>query len=567
VAAALSAGNNVILKPASDTVLVAWELCQCFWRAGVPRTALQFVPCPGSGAGARLVGHPGVNAVILTGGTATAMRMLAARPELRLFAETGGKNATVITALSDRELAIKHVVRSAFGHSGQKCSATSLLLLEGEVYDDPEFKRRLCDAVKSLPVGSAWELPTRVGPLIRPPEGDLENALKTLEPGESWAVLPRQVGDNPRLWSPGVKYGVRAGSYTHHTEFFGPVLGVMRFERLDEAIALVNQTGYGLTSGLQSLDEREHAQWKAGIRAGNLYINRGTTGAMVLRQPFGGMSRSCFGPGLKAGGPNYVAQFMAFHESEQPTAADLALSHDHLETIRCAVRDLTSPQNQNAATRRLASPPGGFVPGTRPAPPPELKLTQTDVDRLLHALASYDRWWQTEFSREHDHFQVLGQDNFRRYLPFAEVRVRVAANDDWFDVFARACAARVTGARVIVSTPFEVKSRIVDWLDALTDSWAASIEFVEETDEQLAGRISTMPAHAHERIRYAAPDRVPHPIRAAAAAAGVYLADEPVRGEGRIELLWYLREQSISFDYHRYGNLGRRADEARKLPL
>ncbi|HXJ73610.1 MAG TPA: aldehyde dehydrogenase family protein, partial [Candidatus Dormibacteraeota bacterium] len=203
MAAALAAGNTVILKPASDTVLVAFELCRCFWRGGVPKTVLQFAPCPGSGAGARLVGHAGVNGVILTGGTATALRMLEARPDQRLFAETGGKNATVITALSDRELAIKHVVRSAFGHSGQKCSATSLLLLEAEVYDDPEFKRRLCDAVKSLPVGSAWELQTRVGPLIRPPSGDLENALKTLEPGESWAVLPRQVGDNPRLWSPG----------------------------------------------------------------------------------------------------------------------------------------------------------------------------------------------------------------------------------------------------------------------------------------------------------------------------------------------------------------------------
>ena len=97
-----------------------------------------------------MVAHPGVDAVILTGGTETALRMLRARPEMRLSAETGGKNATIVTALSDRELAIKHVVQSAFGHSGQKCSATSLLLLEGEVYDDPGIKRMLCDAVKSL---------------------------------------------------------------------------------------------------------------------------------------------------------------------------------------------------------------------------------------------------------------------------------------------------------------------------------------------------------------------------------------------------------------------------------
>lgn len=219
MAAALAAGNTVILKPASDSVMVAWELCQCFWRAGVSKRVLQFVPCPGNGPGARLVSHPDVAGVILTGGTTTALRMLQSRSDLRLFAETGGKNATIVTALSDRELAIKHVVHSAFSHGGQKCSATSLLLLEAEVYDDPEFKSKLCDAVESLRVGSAWRLSTQIGPLIRPPSGDLEAALKTLEPGETWAVMPRQEGDNPNLWSPGVKYGVQPGTVTHRMEF------------------------------------------------------------------------------------------------------------------------------------------------------------------------------------------------------------------------------------------------------------------------------------------------------------------------------------------------------------
>jgi RHH-type proline utilization regulon transcriptional repressor/proline dehydrogenase/delta 1-pyrroline-5-carboxylate dehydrogenase len=550
VAAALAAGNSVILKPASDTVLVAWELCRCFWRAGVPKTALQFVPCPGHGAGARLVRHADVNAVILTGGTATAMRMLSARPSLRLFAETGGKNATVVTALSDRELAIKHVVRSAFSHSGQKCSATSLLLLEAEVYDDPEFKRVLCDAVKSLHVGSAWDLATRVGPLIRPPAGELELALKTLEPGESWAVWPRQVGDNPHLWSPGVKYGVRPGSVTHRTEFFGPLLGVMRFERLDEAIALVNKTGYGLTSGLQSLDEREHAQWKSGICAGNLYVNRGTTGALVLRQPFGGWGCSSFGPGLKAGGPNYVAQFMNFNEATMPEASSAPVIQADLDSLRRALVELAGTAGQ---------------PATQADPSLPLALKACS-GRLQRAIASYDAWWNAEFARAHDHFKLLGQDNFRRYLPFSELRVRLAPSDTFFDIFARACAARVTGARVVVSTPPGFNSAPVRLLDELTDTWAAAIEFLEETDEQLAGNIKAMPPHADERVRYAAPDRVPELVRAAAASAGVYLADEPVRSEGRVELLWYLREQSVSDDYHRYGNLGRRAGEARREP-
>jgi RHH-type proline utilization regulon transcriptional repressor/proline dehydrogenase/delta 1-pyrroline-5-carboxylate dehydrogenase len=538
IAAALAAGNSVILKPASDTVLVAWSLCQCFWRAGVPKSALQFAPCPGAGAGQHLVTHLDVDAVILTGGTATALRLLQARPDLRLFAETGGKNATIVTALSDRELAVKHVVHSAFSHSGQKCSATSLLLLEAEVYDDPNFQRMLCDAAKSLPVGSAWELQTRVGPLIRPPKGDLEKGLSATGPGETWALEPRQTRGNPNLWSPGIRYGVQPGSYAHRTEFFGPMLGVMRFERMEEAIEMVNQTGYGLTSGLHSLDEREHAQWKAGILAGNLYINRGTTGAIVLRQPFGGMGRSNIGPGIKPGGPNYVAQFMRFEEADPaPVPAGSEPGNPQLASLRTEVLAL---------------------PGDN--------LSHPDKFRLLNALVSYDHWWSKEFARRHDHFRLLVQDNLRRYLPFREVRVRVAAGDTPFEIFARVCAARVTGARVIVSAPPGFAHPAVTLLDQVTESWAASIEFVTETEEALAGSIRAMPAHADERIRYADPGRVPLEIRRAAAESAVYLADQPVLAEGRIELLWYLREQSISFDYHRYGNLGERSAENRRAP-
>ena len=129
---------------------------------------------------------------------------------MNLLAETGGKNATIVTALSDRDLAIKNVLHSAFSHSGQKCSATSLLILEEEVYDDAKFRATLCDAVESLRVGSAWDLPTKMGPLIRPPSGDARTGLKELEEGESWAVMPRlHVDGNPHLVSPGVKWGVQ----------------------------------------------------------------------------------------------------------------------------------------------------------------------------------------------------------------------------------------------------------------------------------------------------------------------------------------------------------------------
>ncbi len=530
VSAALAAGNCVVLKPASATVLVAHELCRCFWDAGVSREALQLLPCPGADVGAALVADPRVDAVVLTGGTATAEAMLEANPTMHLLAETGGKDATIVTAMADRDLAIKNVLHSAFSHSGQKCSATSLLVLEREVYEDESFKAALCDAVRSLPVGSAWDRRTRIGPLIRPPEDALEQALKVLEPGESWAVRPGRRDDNPNLWSPGVKWGVQPGSFTHTTELFGPVLGVMCARDLEHAIALVNQTGYGLTSGLESLDEREHALWRDGVRAGNLYINRVTTGAVVLRQPFGGMGKSAFGPGIKAGGPSYVAQLMDFADADPPSGSETLAD----PLLRGLDARLGRGEGEN--------------------------LSSTEIERVRRAFASYDRNVREEFAREHDHFKLLGQHNLRRYLPVSPLRIRVHGDDTPFELCARVGAARAAGCRITVSAAPGVDPPGLETLERLTETWGGAVEFVEETDAALVEAIA---AGQIERLRYAAPERIPTQVLVAANARGVHVARAPVLSEGRIELLWYLREQSISHDYHRYGNLGEQGVEGR----
>ena len=328
IAAALAAGNTVMFKPASSAILPAWELCQCFWRAGVSRNTLQFIPCSGTLAGEHLIGSTDVDFVILTGGTDTGLKMLETQPGLFLAAETGGKNATIVTAMSDRDQAVKNVIHSAFSNAGQKCSATSLLILEKEVFADEAFKKQLIDAAKSVKVGSVWELQNKIGPLIQAPQGDLKKALTELEPGESWLVKPECLHDNPLLWSPGIKWNVMPGSVAHLTEFFGPVLSVLCSDNLDHAIHLANQPVYGLTSGLESLDTREQELWKKKIQAGNLYINRSTTGAMVLRQPFGGIKKSSIGTGYKAGGPTYVMQFMNMVDIDtHPTTWPIADKH------------------------------------------------------------------------------------------------------------------------------------------------------------------------------------------------------------------------------------------------
>ncbi len=564
VAAALAAGNNVILKPASDTVLIAYELCKCFWRAGVPKSALQFAPCSGGTVGARLVSHDGVDAVILTGGTSTAAEMLRNKPIMHLLAETGGKNATIVTALSDRDQAIKNVLHSAFSHSGQKCSATSLLILESEVYLDAKFRAALCDGVESLHVGSAWDLPTKIGPLIRPPSGVLETGLKELEPGEEWAVMPRlHVDDNPHLVSPGVKWGVQANSFTHCTELFGPVLGVMEARDLDEAIDLVNATGYGLTSGLESLDDREQALWCSRIRAGNLYINRSTTGAIVLRQPFGGMGKSSVGPGIKAGGPNYVVPLMRITDGGDGLSVLASEDAERLAPpIRTAPAILSEQQGTSSGPELLQDFYRAIVEQSGSAS----KATEDEFRRVLAAITSYEHWAREEFHAAHDHFRLLGEDNFRRYLPVEPLRIRVHPADSLSEIFCRAAAARAAGCRTTISTPRSLSgsaAEAVDLLDQLTHSWAGAIEFIEEDNQNLADAIR---ASRVARVRYSAPDRVPEAIRFAAAEALQYVADTLVSGQGRIELLWYMREQSVSQMYHRYGNLGLRADEPRDEP-
>ncbi|NQT70492.1 MAG: proline dehydrogenase family protein [Desulfobacteraceae bacterium] len=528
ITASLAAGNTVIYKPSSAAVLAAWQLCQCFWNAGISKNVLQFLPCSGRITGAKLANHPDVDFIILTGGTATGMTILEQRPGVYLAAETGGKNATIVTAMSDRGQAIKNVLHSAFGHCGQKCSATSLLILEKEVYEAPDFRKQLIDAARNYLPGSAWSFENKMGPLIHPPAGDLKRALTELESGESWALKPETIGNNPYMWTPGIKWGVQPGSYTHTTEFFGPLLGVMRAENLDDAIEIVNQTGYGLTAGLESLDSREQQRWQKRIIAGNLYINRGTTGAIVLRQPFGGMGKSALGAGIKAGGPNYVSQFMNFEDVDFPLAGTIQNDHRLLR--------LSNEWKQKLNWGRLT----------------EFK---TDLIKTIRAVKSYLYHWEQEFSQEKDYFHLRGQDNIIRYLPVGRVVVRIHPDDSLFDVLARVAAVKISGCDLLVSITKGLNNKVTEFMAGKTGRcFLNEAAVTEHSDQDL---IAIIPEF--QRIRYAAPDRVPDEVFQAAAKTGFYISRTPVMMEGRIELLQYFKEQSICNDYHRYGNLGERA--------
>ena len=307
ICAALAAGNTVIFKSAPETVATSWHLVNQLWKAGVPKNVLQFVSTEDNEVGQALVSHEDVNAVILTGGYSTALLFASWKNELNLLAETSGKNSMVLSACCDIDVAVKDLVQSAFGHAGQKCSAASLAIVDKNIYENPNFKKQLIDAVKSLKVGPGYNYSTMVGPIIKSAESNLQRALTQLDEGEQWLLKPEQLDEAGLLWSPGVKTGVKPGSWSHLNEWFGPVLAIMVSPDLETSVNWQNATDYGLTAGIQSLDPKECEYWIENVEAGNLYVNRGVTGAIVNRQPFGGWRRSSVGATAKAGGANYVA--------------------------------------------------------------------------------------------------------------------------------------------------------------------------------------------------------------------------------------------------------------------
>jgi len=446
---------------------------------------------------------------------------------VELSAETGGKNATIVTAMADRDQAVDHVLHSAFSHSGQKCSATSLLVLEKEVYHDATFKKQLLDAIRTLKVGSVWDFSNKLGPLIRKPLENLRMGLETLEPGESWALPPKCDQHNSRMWHPSVKWGVRRGSASHTTEFFGPLLSVMEANSLEDAVNIANETDYGLTSGLESLDPREQKFWSAKIKAGNLYVNRVTTGAIVLRQSFGGMKLSAIGAGIKAGSPNYALQFCRINEFDLPTQGPLKEE----SPLHKLARKWENQLNRN-----------------------EHQEIRSELQKTIKGIYSCLYQYEHEFSTEQDFFRLRGQDNIFRYLPIGKVSVRMHADDGLFETLIRIAAARIAGCEVEVSLPADLENSVAKFLYGPEGKdLCDSAKLLTESDHELSVRLSEI-----ERVRYAFHDRVPEVMHKVAAKLGKHISRNAPLAEGRIEMLRYLREQSISADYHRYGNLGER---------
>ncbi len=531
VLAALAAGSGVVFKPAPQARRCAAVVAEALWEAldeaGVSRDVLALVDIDEGDLGQQLLSHPDVDRVILTGSWETAALFRSWRPELPLLAETSGKNAMIVMPSADLDLAASDLVKSAFGHAGQKCSAASLAILVGPVGRSERFARQLVDAVESLRVGVPTDALSEVGPLVEAPQGKLDWALTTLEGEERWLIEPRLVDDVApeyagRLWRPGIRVGVQPGSRVHLEEFFGPMLAILHASSLTEAVAMQNAVAYGLTAGLYTQSPDDLAQWLDEVQAGNLYVNRGITGAIVQRQPFGGWKRSSVGAGTKAGGPNYLVGLGSW----RPTAGGAPSSTLHLRGLDTRITTLIESAQPSLAF-------DGFEWLRRGA--------------LSDAIA-----WDREFGQVRDVSQLGVERNLFRYRP-VDVAIRAQGDAAWHEVLRVVVAGVRAGSALTVSAPVGLPAGVRRALGEL------GVPVSVESDAEWIDRLRPGAPGRPERVRLVGtPASVADLHRALAeATAGdpdVAVYDNPVTTAGRLELLPFLHEQAIALTAHRFGN-------------
>ncbi len=314
VVAALVAGNSVVLKPAEQTPAVAYKLVEALEAAGLPPGVLGFLPGLGEEVGAPLVADRRTAFIVFTGSSAVGQQIIRTAAEVRrgqnhvkrVVAEMGGKNALVIDSDADLDQAVPAIVKSAFGYAGQKCSAAARIIVHRAVHD--QVVERMVGAATELRIGHPREMGTQVGPVIDEEAHQRIQSCVQAARTQGDVILARtDLPDEGWFTGPTIVVGASPKAPVNTEEIFGPVASVTRVDSFDEAIERANATPYALTAGVFSRSPNNIDRAARDLRAGNVYINRAITGAVVGRQPFGGYGLS--GVGSKAGGPDYVIQF------------------------------------------------------------------------------------------------------------------------------------------------------------------------------------------------------------------------------------------------------------------
>jgi RHH-type proline utilization regulon transcriptional repressor/proline dehydrogenase/delta 1-pyrroline-5-carboxylate dehydrogenase len=315
--AALVAGNTVVLKPAEQSSLIAYEFARIAYEAGIPGDVLAFLPGLGEDVGRYLVQHPSTSMIVFTGSRAvgleivnTASKVISGQRMIKkVIAELGGKNAIIVDQDADFDDAVRGVLTSAFGYAGQKCSACSRLIVVGDAYEP--FIARLASATADLIIGAAVDSSSFMGPVVD--EEARDRISRTLAAASDLTLLAQgtlaaTLRDRGNFIPPTIFRDVPENHPVWKEEIFGPVLACAQAKDFDDALRMATASEYALTGGVFSRHPQNLQKAKEEFRVGNLYINRSITGALVGRQPFGGFQMS--GIGSKAGGPDYLLQFL-----------------------------------------------------------------------------------------------------------------------------------------------------------------------------------------------------------------------------------------------------------------
>ena len=502
--AALAAGSAVIFKPAGASARCGAVLADIISKI-IDQDVFVPVQLSESGLGKQLLSHPKVDQVILTGGYETAQLFRGFRPDLRLLAETSGKNAIIVTESADYDLAAKDIAYSAFGHAGQKCSASSLVILVGSVHKSKRFLRQLHDAVSSMHVGHANDPRTQMGPMIAAPAGKLLEGLTQLGRGEKWLLEPSQLDETGKLWSPGIRVNVVPNSTSHLTEYFGPILSIMIAPNLEAAIALQNSVDYGLTTGIHSLDAVEIDKWLAKIQAGNLYVNRGITGAIVQRQPFGGWKRSSVGPSTKAGGPNYILSLTNWKSSRSTASAEIR----------------NKSVNELLAIAQLTD------------------FSDTEMESLVRAAKSDQAALTETFSNATDPSNLDSERNVLRYRR-SDCMLRIQDTAGSQETMRALSVALILGNLDV--SAFELDKNVITLLKK------SGVRVAIEDQDTFERRLAASP----RRVRLVGGAPIVD-ADSAFSNCDVAVYSHELTESGRIELLPFFKEQSVTVTGHRFG--------------
>jgi RHH-type proline utilization regulon transcriptional repressor/proline dehydrogenase/delta 1-pyrroline-5-carboxylate dehydrogenase len=567
VLAAFGAGSAVVVRLPPGRRRAVAVVAEALWAVGVPDSLLALVVADDPDHERALLTHPVVDRVVAHAPIEMAVGLRDVRPDLDLAVPTRGVTSLVVTPSADLELAAADVVASVVDHAGRGHGALDLVLAVGSVGHGETFRRLLREAFEAVVVGPADDVATVMGPLPSAPTGSELDVLTVLGPGESWLLEPRPLDAAGALCSPGVRDGVDPrGAFASSTHGV-PVVGLVAVGTLAEAVAVQNAENGGDVAGLHSLDVDEIDEWLHTVRAGDLVVGGPTTGARVRRRPTGGWGRRAIGRGLKPGGPNALIGQGAWRHRPHDPRPSLRL-HDVSEGV----------------TR--------LVDAARPT------LSFEQFDSLRTAVESDQRAWQSEFGLARDVTGLVVERNVLRYRPHP-VTVRLSSGADPSALVRLVAAGARAGSTLAVSSavplpaglvhlwrasssPVRVRDVVVesdeafvaraaagalqggtaeaagpDVLDLLAEAAGgerASTDGGRVEDSRPAPSPEAVAAYRGLRIRMIGGDPVAL-ARALQGSPDVTIFSGEVTEEGRIELLTFVREQSVSLTAHRYGRL------------